>query len=94
MCIRDSLVRYEDLVAAPDATLSGLLAYLGVDASAATVSGMREAVTDEMPELAGHETSADAAASIGRWRRDLADEVQEASARSFREALAAFGYEP
>jgi Sulfotransferase family len=88
------LVRYEDLVAAPDATLSGLLAYLGVDASAATVSGMREAVTDEMPELAGHETSADAAASIGRWRRDLADEVQEASARSFREALAAFGYEP
>jgi len=88
------VVRYEDLVVDPAATLSALLAYLEVEGSTGTVSRMREALATEMPELAEHGTAADPAASIGRWRSDLGDELQQACARSFSEALAAFGYEP
>ena len=54
---------------------------------------MQAALATEMPELARHRTRS-ASQSIGRWRADLPDDLQEACATAFREALATFGYEP
>jgi hypothetical protein len=42
---------------------------------------------------AGHRTTADETASIGRWREDLPPALQDACGEAFAEALAAFGYE-
>ena len=54
---------------------------------------MQAALATEMPELARHRTRS-ASESVGRWRADLPDDLQEACATAFREALATFGYEP
>jgi hypothetical protein len=89
---RAHLVRYEDLVQSPAETLTGLLEYLEVDSSAARLADMQATLATEMPELAQHRTRS-ASESIGRWRSDLPDELQEASARAFGEALSVFGYE-
>jgi hypothetical protein len=85
------LVRYEDLVRAPDETLSAALEYIEADCSAPRVQEMRSALATEMPELAGHRTRS-TSESIGRWRTDLPDELQDACASSFGEALQVFGY--
>ncbi len=90
---RAHLVRYEDLVLEPVATVTSLLSYLDVDASSAAVDHMRAALTAELPELAQHTTAPDPAASVGRWRADLGAGLTRACERSFGEALAAFGYE-
>jgi hypothetical protein len=86
-----SLVRYEDLVRAPEAALSSLLTYLGLDAAPATVAGMIAAA--DAPELRGHGTAGSPAASIGRWRHDLPPEVQTAVEETFGDLLDEFGYE-
>jgi hypothetical protein len=88
------LVRYEDLVLAPERALGDLLAYLGVDAGASTVAAIIEELHGEMPELRDHTTSDGARASIGRWREDLDPELARASELALGPALAAFGYEP
>jgi Sulfotransferase family len=90
---RGHVVRYEDLVREPAATLHALLEYLDADAAPARVDAMIGVLESEMPELARHTTSPDAAASIGRWRTDLDEQLVQACARSFGPALEAFGYE-
>ena len=87
------LVRYEDLVTDPRPALAGLLSYLGVDASPGAVGAMLDAAAEELPELRDHSTSDGPAASIGRWRRDLAPELAAECERALRPALDAFGYE-
>jgi hypothetical protein len=88
------VLRYEDLVREPQATLAGLLEYLEVDSGEAEITQMLDSLRTEMPELAEHRTSSDSAASIGRWRTELDDELKQACGRSFGAALEAFGYEP
>jgi hypothetical protein len=89
------LLRYEDLVQRPREVLRDLLAAAGLDASAETVTATLERARARRPERqAGHKTSPDESASIGRWRDDLAPSLQQACAEAFGEALAAFGYEP
>jgi hypothetical protein len=90
---RAHVVRYEDLVRDPAATLAALLEYLGADAAPARVEAMIGVLESEMPELARHTTSPDAAASIGRWRTDLDEQLVQACERAFGPALEAFGYE-
>jgi len=87
------LVRYEDLVLAPERALGDLLGYLGVDAGAATVAAIIEELHGEMPELRDHSTSDGARASIGRWRQDLDPELARAAELALGPALAAFHYE-
>jgi hypothetical protein len=87
------VLRYEQLVREPEATLPPLLEYLGVDAHDAAVRAMLASLSTEMPELAQHTTSPDAEGSIGRWRSDLDEELSLACERSFGHALQAFGYE-
>jgi hypothetical protein len=88
------VLRYEDLLLEPQETLRALLAYLEVDAGDPAIERMLEALRTELPELAEHRTSTDAAGSIGRWRTGLDDELKEACARSFGAALETFGYRP
>src|ERR687897_2548666 len=49
-----SLVRYEDLVRDPAATLPPLLSLLGLDAAPETVSRLIAAAGPDAPELRGH----------------------------------------
>jgi hypothetical protein len=88
-----TLVRYEDLVRAPDATLPPLLASLGLAAEPETVRAMIAAAGPESAELLGHATAASPAASIGRWRDDLAPELQAAAEAQFGDLLREFGYD-
>jgi hypothetical protein len=88
-----SLVRYEDLVRAPDATLPPLLASLGLDAAPETVSRLIAAAAPDAPELRGHGTAGSPEASIGRWRNDLSPELRSALEEMFDDLLREFGYE-
>jgi sulfotransferase family protein len=89
---RAHLLRYEDLVRDPRPTLAALLEYLEVDPGEGAVARMLEATRTEMPELARHTTSADPAASVGRWVTELDDDLKRACDRSFGAALETFGY--
>ena len=87
-----SLARYEDLVRAPARALPPILEYLGLDADPETVSRMIAAAAPDTPELRGHGTTASPDASIGRWRNDLAPEMQTAVSETFADLLSDFGY--
>ena len=88
------LMRYEDLVLRPQETLGELFEHIGVAADGDTVSQVLERARARAPERqAGHRTTANENASIGRWRNDLPDTLQAACAEAFAEPLAAFGYE-
>lgn len=86
------LVRYEDLVLEPVATLTGVFEYLGLAADAGTVEGVLEAGTREAPGMRDHRTTRDAAASIGRWRSDLPAELADEADRALAGVLTEFGY--
>ncbi|MBA3415261.1 MAG: sulfotransferase [Chloroflexia bacterium] len=88
------IVRYEDLVADPGATLAGLLGYLELDAAPAAVAAMVDAAGAEIPELRDHRTSASVDASLGRWKRDLAPAEQAMVRIAFDDVLPTFGYDP
>lgn len=87
------LVRYEDLVADPAAEVASILGFLGLDADPATVEAMVANAAEDLPELRAHQTSDSAAASIGRWRRDLSPEQQELARAAFDDVLPGFGYD-
>jgi hypothetical protein len=91
---RAHLLRYEDLVQHPEETVRSLLGHLGLDAGTATVEGMVATLRGRDRDSEGHRTVADPRESIGRWRRDLSDEVAAACAEALGPSLAAFGYEP
>src|SRR5215210_4540024 len=78
-----SLVRYEDLVRDPDATLPPLLASLGLDTAPETVSRLIAAAAPDAPELRGHGTAGSPDASIGRWQRDLPPDLLVAIEETF-----------
>lgn len=86
------LVRYEDLVLHPVATLEKLLRYLDLDHDGACIEGMLKRAGVETPELRQHRTSSDPAASIGRWRLDLDPKLQEVCRDVFADVLEQFGY--
>jgi hypothetical protein len=86
------LVRYEDLLVQPEVELTEILGYLGADASPDTIAGMLERASEESAHLTKHRTSADAKASIGRWRRDLSPELIDCANQSFAQVLEELGY--
>lgn len=85
------LVRYEDLIRDPRATVTGVLDYLGVDSGAARVEDLPEGADGETAESIGHRTRRDPRETIGRFRQDLGPSLQEACEEAFGEALAGFG---
>ena len=75
---RSLLVRYEDLVLEPAATLTRLFDYLEVDSSPETVSGVIESARRlEQRRQRGHQTSKSPQQSVGRWRRDVSPDLWE-----------------
>jgi hypothetical protein len=87
------VLRYEDLLTGPEVTVSGLVAYLGVDPAGAGREAMAASLLERTPESERYRTTETARASIGRWRRDLPEELKRAAQEAFAPALVEFGYE-
>ncbi|HEX4804559.1 MAG TPA: sulfotransferase [Conexibacter sp.] len=90
---RALLVRYEQLVADPPATLARVLDHLELDATPATVG----AIVDRAQELLEstrlqHRTVQQAAASSGRWESDLPPALRDAVTAAFAGPLEELGY--
>jgi hypothetical protein len=64
-----------------------------LDAAPETVARLIAAAAPDAPELRGHGTADSPAASIGRWRTDLAPELRAAVEETFGDLLREFGYE-
>jgi hypothetical protein len=90
---RGYLLRYEDLVLRPSETLEGVLEYLALDSSEATIETMLESVSGGDPDMDWHRTSKNAQESVGRWQRELDPGLQQACELAFGAALETFGYE-
>jgi len=88
------LVRYEDLMREPQATLTAVLEYLGLDAGAGAVEAMLAGAGRPLPGMEQHRTTASPQASIGRWRQDLEPALAEQCERVLGDAIAALGYAP
>jgi hypothetical protein len=86
------LVRYEDLILKPAATLAGTMRYLGLNASEVAVASTLERAESE--SLDDHRTTEKASASINRWKRDLPAELAGVCAEVLDPVLTEFGYEP
>jgi hypothetical protein len=89
---RAHLVRYEDIVQHPEETIVRILEYLELDRDPQIVDTMRRSLWERTAATEQHRTTAAPEASIGRWRTDLAPELQRACEQSFGEALEEFGY--
>lgn len=87
------LVRYEDLVTDEATTIRRLLEHLDLSADADTIGALTAAAAVPSAGMAEHRTSADAKASVGRWRTELDPAVVAACEREFAEALREFGYD-
>jgi hypothetical protein len=90
---RAHLIRYEDLITQPHQTLKGVLDYLELDASAATMSGMLDRASAENPEMKQHLTSSDVSTSLGRWKSSLTPDLQAVANSAFGDVLQQFGYQ-
>jgi hypothetical protein len=91
---RTLLLRYEDLVLEPHETVPALLAHLGLAAAPETVEQMVATLFDRDRGAEGHRTVSDPRESIGRWQRDLSDELIAACEDALAPSLETFGYEP
>ncbi|HVC61802.1 MAG TPA: sulfotransferase [Acetobacteraceae bacterium] len=82
------VVRYEDLVQQPADTMSRIAAYLELGHS------LKPDPDGERAIFSGHGTSADPAASIGRWKHELSAEDRVSLSRGLKPFLQEFGYDP
>jgi hypothetical protein len=85
------LVRYEELILRPEPTVRGILDYLNLDDSSATIQAMLSQSRAE-DDLEQHRTSQDPAQSIGRWHKDLPLSLRTLSQQAFGRAIEEFGY--
>jgi hypothetical protein len=90
---RAHLIRYEDLITRPTEILRGVLTYLELDASEATIDGMIERASAENPEMKRHLTSSEVSTSLGRWKSSLSPELQSVANSAFSDVLQQFGYQ-
>ena len=86
------LVRYEDLVQAPEETLAGLLEYLELDHGVDTIALMTSAVASRRKEAERHATTPSTEMSVGRWRQDLGPALARECEQWLGFGLEAFGY--
>ena len=88
------LLRYEDVVLAPESTLKALFDFLAIESDPEAVRetlAAAERANAERQE--SHRTAESVEASIGRWRHELDAEAQAACNEAFGEALREFEYE-
>jgi hypothetical protein len=86
------LVRYEDLIEAPLASIGKMREYLGLSTDEGVIAETLELA--ESDSLEEHRTTEKASASIGRWQRDLSPELAKVCADVLDPVLTEFGYEP
>ena len=91
---RPHLVRYEDLVLDPEPALTELFGQLGLDSDPELVSQTVKRAHESTASMDHHRTTSDPAASIGRWRNDLPEDIAEVCNQELGPLLAEFGYEP
>jgi hypothetical protein len=84
------LVRYEDLISAPDEILQRVFAQLGLESDSARISSV---MAGAMPFQPGHSTASSSASSIGRWRQEMPQGLRRLYDTHMGEILAKFGYE-
>ena len=99
---RAHLVRYEELVARPAEIVTGVLEYLGVDASPPTVKHVLAHGSEKVLNLPGmsyepteidaHRTVSDPRATVGRWKGEANGTIASLADEVFGEPLAEFGY--
>jgi hypothetical protein len=90
---RAHLLRYEDLLNGPEQAVAGLVDHLGVDRSPEARAQMIATLAERSPNSEEYRTTESPAASTGRWRRDLPEQLRRTVEDSFGPALAEFGYE-
>jgi hypothetical protein len=88
------LVRYEDLILEPAATLGSMMEFLGLEASEEAVAATLERADAESPKVDDHRTTDKVSASIDRWKRDLSPDLARVCAEVLDPVLTEFGYEP
>jgi len=90
---RALLVRYEQLVADPPATLARVLDHLELDATPATVGAIVDRAQEQLESTRlQHRTVQQASASSGRWESDLPPALRDAAAEAFLGPLEELGY--
>jgi len=87
------LVRYEDLILNPEPALAELFAALGLAADEDLVGETVALAQQSTASMDHHRTTSDPAASIGRWRKDLPEEIAAVCNDELGSLLAEFGYE-
>jgi hypothetical protein len=87
------LVRYEDLVLDPEPELARVFAELGLDSDPGVVADTVRRAEENTASMDHHRTSADPAASIGRWRTDLPEEIAAICNEELGPLLREFGSE-
>jgi hypothetical protein len=87
------LLRYEDLILQPEATLRALLQHLQLDSSPALIAGMLARARQDNPEMRNHRTSSSPEQSVGRWRTQLPEAYRATFQELMGDLLQAFGYE-
>ena len=90
---RALLVRYEELIEDPAATLTRVLEHLELDGTPALVGAIVERA-DALLESTRlqHRTVQEVSASSGRWRTDLPPALREAAEQAFAQPLRELGY--
>lgn len=85
-------VRYEDLILAPEEQICRIFSYLEVDSCSQVIEPVAKKVFSTQSDLAAHSTTTDPKASVGRWRYDMSEDLQEHCASKLGFALRTFGY--
>jgi hypothetical protein len=88
------VVRYEELIQSPAATLGSLMEFLGIEPDQEEIAATLERAESEAPNMDPHKTSDKISASIGRWERDLSPEMIAVCGEVLDPVLTEFGYEP
>jgi hypothetical protein len=86
------LVRYEDLILTPEATLTAIFEYLEIDADEPAVRAVLDEANQPTDHLDAHRTVSDPMQTIGRWRRDLPEDLAAETNELLAPELEAFGY--
>jgi len=86
------LVRYEDLILEPEVTLTGIFEYLEIEADEAAVGAVLDEANQPTDHLDAHRTVSDPKQTIGRWRRDLPEDLAAETNELLAPELEALGY--
>jgi len=87
------LVRYEDLILAPEETLRSIATYTGIESGPEMLASMMAAGDLETDQVLAHRTTATGAESIKRYRNDMSPALSELSLELGGDLLSKLGYD-